>query len=45
MHNAGPSRVSRFIARDVARIASANYAMVMREFGSVFCISVFLKEL
>ena len=32
MHTAGLSWVSRFIARDVARIVSAVYAMVMREF-------------
>ena len=44
MHTAGPSRVSRFIARDVRRTARAIYVMVMREFCPVFCISVFIEK-
>ncbi len=44
MHTAGPICESHCIARHLACIASAIYAMVMRKFGPVFCISVFFEK-
>ena len=44
MHSAGPTCALRFIMRDVARIVSAIYVMVMRTFVPVFCISVFFER-
>ena len=44
MRNAGPICVLHFIAHDVACIASAIYAMVMRQFGPEFCIYFHCKR-
>ena len=47
MHTAGPICVSpacHALSRNVAHIASTIYAMVMLEFGPVFCISVFFEK-
>ncbi len=41
---AGPICMSHYTPRDAACIASVNYAMVMRTFRPVFCISVSIAK-